>query len=148
MRYFSTRGDAPELDFEAAMLTGLARDGGLYVPQSWPELSRKEIQDMAGESYEEIAFRVIQPYLGGAFEDATLRRLIETAYAGFAHPARAPLVQLGSNDWVMELHRGGTLAFKDFAMKLLGQMFEETLTRRGERVTIIEIGRASCRERV
>ncbi len=137
MRYFSTRGDAPELDFEAAMLTGLARDGGLYVPQSWPELSRKEIQDMAGESYEEIAFRVIQPYLSGAFDDATLRRLIGTAYAGFAHPARAPLVQLGANDWVMELHRGGTLAFKDFAMKLLGQMFEETLTRRGERVTII-----------
>ena len=137
MLYVSTRGDAPALDFEGAMLTGLARDGGLYLPESWPVLSQAEIAAMAGLSYEETAFRVVRPYLADAVDDATLRRLIEAAYRNFAHPARAPLVQIGPNEWVMELHRGGTLAFKDFAMKLLGQMFEETLTRRGERVTIV-----------
>ncbi|MCI4660524.1 MAG: threonine synthase [Neomegalonema sp.] len=137
MHYVSTRGTAPVLNFEETMLAGLARDGGLYVPQSWPVLSFETIASFAGKSYEQVAQAVIAPYLAETYDAATLERLIRDAYAHFEHPARAPLIQIGNNEWVMELHRGGTLAFKDFAMKLIGQMFEETLTRRGERVTII-----------
>ncbi|MEO1293691.1 MAG: threonine synthase [Pseudomonadota bacterium] len=137
MEYVSTRGTAPVLDFESAMLTGLARDGGLYVPRSWPTLSHETIAGFAGQRYETVAEAVITPFLGGAFGQPTVARLIERAYAKFEHPARAPLAQIDVDTWVLELHRGGTLAFKDFAMKLIGQMFEETLTRRGERVTIV-----------
>ncbi|QPH52311.1 threonine synthase [Pontivivens ytuae] len=137
MRYISTRGEAPVLSFEEAMLTGLARDGGLYVPESWPTLSEAEIADMAGQSYEEVAFRVMKPFIGDAFTDEEFRGIIARAYQGFSHIARVPLVQTGANDWLMELHHGPTLAFKDVAMQLIGQMFELALKRRGERVTIV-----------
>ncbi|MEO1328104.1 MAG: threonine synthase [Pseudomonadota bacterium] len=137
MRYVSTRGEAPILGFEDAMLAGLAADGGLYVPEEWPHIADARIADMAGASYEEIAAAVVAPFTGEAYDAPTLDRMIEAAYADFGHPARAPLAQIGPNEWVLELHRGGTLAFKDFAMKLIGQMFEETLARRGARATIV-----------
>ena len=137
MRYVSTRGQAPVLNFEEAMLTGLARDGGLYVPETIPTMSRDEIADLAGQSYEEIAFRVMRPFIGDTFTDAEFRAIIARAYQGFGHTARAPLVQLGPNHFLLELFHGPTLAFKDFAMQLIGQMFETSLKRRGERVTIV-----------
>ena len=137
MKYVSTRGQAPVLSFEAAMLTGLARDGGLYVPQEWPVMRPDEIADLAGRRYEDVAFRVMMPFIGDTFTDAEFRAIIERAYAGFAHEARCPIVQIGENDFLLELFHGPTLAFKDVAMQLIGQMFEAALKRRGERVTIV-----------
>lgn len=137
MQYISTRGAAPALDFEEAMLTGLARDGGLYVPEAVPTLTAAEIAALAGLPYEEIAFRVMWPFVGGAFAEDDFRAIIARAYASFAHPARAPLTQLGPNLFLLELFHGPTLAFKDFAMQLIGQLFEAALTRRGEHVTIV-----------
>ncbi|MDQ7081236.1 MAG: threonine synthase [Paracoccaceae bacterium] len=137
MKYISTRGRAPALSFEEAMLTGLARDGGLYVPESWPSMSFDEIADLAGCRYEEAAFRVMRPFIGDSFTDEELTGIISRAYAGFDHEARCPLVQIGENDFLLELHHGPTLAFKDLAMQLIGQLFEVALKRRGERVTIV-----------
>lgn len=137
MRYISTRGTAPTLSFGEAMMTGLARDGGLYVPETVPVLSRDEIAALAGLPYEEIAFRVMTPFLGGFFSDDEFRGLLAKAYAGFGHAARAPLVQLGPNHFLLELFHGPTLAFKDFAMQLIGQMMQAALARTGERITIV-----------
>ncbi|WP_417270084.1 threonine synthase [Celeribacter sp.] len=137
MKYISTRGQAPELSFEDAMLTGLASDGGLYVPATIPTLSADEIAAFAGQSYEEIAFRVMKPFIGETFTDAEFKEIIAKAYATFGHDARAPLVQLGPNHFLLELFHGPTLAFKDFAMQLIGQLFQAALERRGERVTIV-----------
>jgi threonine synthase len=137
MHYISTRGAAPVLRFDEAMMTGLARDGGLYVPEAVPVMPQAGIAALAGLSYEETAFRVMRPFLGGTFADDEFRRLIATAYAGFGHAARAPLVQLGSNHFLLELFHGPTLAFKDFAMQLIGQLFQAALARSGGRVTIV-----------
>ena len=137
MWYISTRGQAPTVTFGQAMMTGLARDGGLYVPQSVPVFPRAEIAEMAGQSYEEIAFRVMRPYLGDTFGDDEFHGLIAKAYAGFGHAARAPLVQLAPNHFLLELFHGPTLAFKDFAMQLIGQMMQAALAKTGGRVTIV-----------
>ncbi|KIN60290.1 Threonine synthase [Sulfitobacter noctilucae] len=137
MRYISTRGTAPVLSFEEAMLTGLARDGGLYVPETIPTLTHDQIAAMNGQSYEDIAFTVMRPFIGNTFTDAEFRQLIANAYGGFGHTARAPLVQLAPNHFLLELFHGPTLAFKDFAMQLIGQMFQLALGRKGERVTIV-----------
>ncbi|WP_284264859.1 threonine synthase [Roseicyclus amphidinii] len=137
MRYISTRGQAPELTFEETMLTGLARDGGLYVPAELPRLSHAEIAALAGLSYEEAAFRIMRPFVGDSFTDAEFGDCIARAYAGFGHAARAPLKQLQDNHFLLELFHGPTLAFKDFAMQLIGQLFQTALSRSGERVTIV-----------
>jgi threonine synthase len=137
MRYISTRGKAPELSFEEAMLTGLARDGGLYVPATVPVMSKGDIAALAGLPYEEIAFRVMRPFVEGSFTDQEFADIIARAYDGFGHDARAPLVQLGANHFLLELFHGPTLAFKDFAMQLIGQLFQSALAKRGERVTIV-----------
>jgi len=137
MRYISTRGASDALTFEQAMMTGLARDGGLYVPEHVPTLTTKQIADMAGKSYEEVAFEVMRPFIGDTFTDDEFKGLIKKAYAGFGHAARAPLVQLDANHFLLELFHGPTLAFKDFAMQLIGQMFQASLTRSGDRITIV-----------
>ncbi len=137
MKYISTRGQAPALSFEDAMLSGLATDGGLYVPETWPQMSTGDIAALAGLTYEDAAFRVIKPFVGETFSDDELRGILARAYGTFRHPARVPLVQTGPNEFVAELHHGPTLAFKDVAMQLIGQMFEAVLKRRGERVTIV-----------
>ena len=137
MRYISTRGSAPVLSFEEAMLTGLARDGGLYVPETIPQMSHDDIATLAGKSYEEIAFAVMRPFIGDTFTDAEFRDIIAKAYANFGHSARAPLVQLDNNHFLLELFHGPTLAFKDFAMQLIGQLFQVALSRRKDRVTIV-----------
>ena len=137
MQYISTRGAAPVLGFEDAMLSGLARDGGLYVPDHFPEFAPPHIAEMAGLPYEEVAFRVIWPFLGGAFAEDDCRALIAQAYARIDHPARAPIKQLAPGHFLLELFHGPTLAFKDFAMQLIGRFFAAALARRGERLTIV-----------
>ncbi len=118
-------------------MTGLARDGGLYVPETVPTLTKAEIAALAGLPYEEVALRVMRPFIGGFFTDAEMRVLLTRAYAGFGHAARAPLVQLGPNHFLLELFHGPTLAFKDFAMQIIGQMMQAALARSGERITIV-----------
>ena len=137
MRYISTRGAAPVLTFGEAMMTGLARDGGLYVPEVVPVLSKPQLAALAGRPYEEVAFAVMQPFMGDTFSDEEFRGLIAKAYAGFGHPARAPLKQLAPNHFLLELFHGPTLAFKDFAMQLIGQMMQAALAKSGERITIV-----------
>ena len=137
MRYISTRGQAPALNFGEAMLTGLARDGGLYVPEKIPTLTRAEIADLAGRSYEDVAFRIMQPFVAETFTDTELQKAITRAYAGFGHAARAPLVQLAPGHFLLELFHGPTLAFKDFAMQVIGQLFQIALAKEGRRITIV-----------
>ena len=137
MRYISTRGTAPILNFEEAMLSGLARDGGLYVPQTIPTFDAATVAGMQGQPYEQIAYTVMRPFVGDSFTDEEFRACIARAYAGFGHAARAPLVQLDQGHFLLELFHGPTLAFKDFAMQLIGQMFQTALTRRGDRITIV-----------
>ena len=137
VQYISTRGSAPELDFADAMLTGLARDGGLYVPRSWPRFSADDIEAMAGLDYAEVAYRVTRPFVGEVIDDGSYRAIVEKTYAVFTHAAVAPLKELAPNHWLMELFHGPTLAFKDYAMQLLGNLFNHVLAERGRRVTII-----------
>ncbi len=137
MRYISTRGDAPALDFEEVMLAGLARDGGLYVPETWPELSQRQIADFAGKPFADVATDVIAPFVGDAFSRDDLSAMARAAYAGFGHPATTPLVQIAPNLFVLELFHGPTLAFKDVAMQLLARMMDAVLARRGQRATIV-----------
>ncbi|MDP1626733.1 MAG: threonine synthase [Parvibaculum sp.] len=137
MKYVSTRGVAPELEFEDALLAGLARDGGLYVPVEWPQLSERKIRALAGLPYEEVAFRIMRPFIGDAIGDDDLQRMIGEAYASFRHKAIVPLRQLGSNDWLLELFHGPTLAFKDVAMQILARLFDHVLAAKGRRVTVV-----------
>jgi threonine synthase len=133
LSYISTRGEAPAVGFEEVLLAGLAPDGGLYLPARWPRLER----DLAGLDYADTAAAVLAPFTAGTVDEAELRAMARDVYARFDHPATAPLRQLGHDRWLLELFHGPTLAFKDFAMQLLGRLFETVLARRGERVTII-----------
>jgi threonine synthase len=137
MRYVSTRGEGAPLDFVQVMLAGLARDGGLYVPESWPALDRETISGFAGKPYAEVAVDVLRPFVGGCIADADLARMAREAYGGFRHPATAPLVQLDSSLFVLELFHGPTLAFKDLAMQLVARLMDHALHQRGERTTIV-----------
>ena len=137
MQYVSTRGEAPVLGFSDVLLAGLARDGGLYVPETWPRLLPSEIAALAGKSYAEVAFRVIAPFVGDAIAEADLKRMIGEACATFRHPAVTPLVQLDHDHFVLELFHGPTLAFKDVAMQLIGRLMDHVLTERNARATIV-----------
>ncbi len=137
MRYISTRGEAPPLGFVEATLAGLARDGGLYVPATWPQLDTDTIAGFAGRPYAEVAVEVIRPFVGDAIAEHDLARMTREAYGQFRHPAVAPLIQFGVSDFILELFHGPTLAFKDLAMQLLGRLMDQMLTSRGERTTIV-----------
>ncbi len=137
MLHVSTRGEAPALSFSDALLTGLARDGGLYLPQSWPKLSATEITGFAGKPYTAVAERVLGALADGDIENGALSGMISQAYAGFRHPAVCPLTQIGDNLFVLELFHGPTLAFKDVAMQLLGRLMDHVLGQRGQRATIV-----------
>lgn len=137
MRYVSTRGQAPVLGFDDVLLTGLARDGGLYVPETWPQLDADTLRGLRGLPYAEVAARVMLPFIGGTIPEAEFRALVADAYASFGHAAVTPLVQLDHNTFVLEVFHGPTLAFKDIALQLLGRLFDNVLARRGERVTIV-----------
>ncbi|MEQ1950845.1 threonine synthase [Mesorhizobium sp. CN2-181] len=136
MRYVSTRGNAPDLGFSDAVLSGLARDGGLYVPAEWPTLSASEIRSLRGRPYADVAMRLLTPYLGGEIDARTFERIVREAYATFRHEAVCPLVQTGSDTFVLELFHGPTLAFKDVAMQLLARLMDHILAERGARATI------------
>lgn len=137
VKYVSTRGKAPVLGFDDVLLTGLARDGGLYVPETWPTFSETDIAGLRGLTYAEMAVRVMAPFVGDTVGRDDLTRIVTETYAGFEHKAVAPLKQLDRNLWMMELFHGPTLAFKDYAMQFLGRMFDHVLKQRGERVTIV-----------
>ena len=137
MRYISTRGEAPALGFEDVLLTGLAPDGGLYVPESLPQFNLEEIRSWRGLSYSELAFKVMYPFVEDAIPADHFRTMLDDTYGVFAHKAIAPLVQIDSNEWVLELFRGPTLAFKDFALQLLGRLLDYVLERRKQHVVIM-----------
>ncbi|MGL5361474.1 MAG: threonine synthase [Bosea sp. (in: a-proteobacteria)] len=137
MLHISTRGEAPALSFSDALLAGLARDGGLYVPASYPKLTRETIAGFAGKPYADVARSVLGAVTAGDIEAKPLSDMIDAAYATFRHPAVCPLTQIGDNLFVLELFHGPTLAFKDVAMQLLGRLMDHVLTLRGERATIV-----------
>jgi len=125
------------LGFEDVLLAGLAPDGGLYVPDAWPQLDAASLRALRGRSYAEIAGAVVAPFIGEALSAVELQRLVVTAYRAFDHAAVAPLKELGPELWLMELFHGPTLAFKDYALQLVGPLFDHVLKKRGRRVTII-----------
>jgi threonine synthase len=133
MRYVSTRGQAPELDFTEVLLAGLATDGGLYLPTYWPALPSTKI----GSSYAEVAAAVMEPFLGDAIAHDEFAAMCTDAYATFRHPAVAPLVQIDVNTWLLELFHGPTLAFKDIALQLVGRLFDYVLAKQNRRITIL-----------
>jgi threonine synthase len=137
VRYISTRGEAPPLGFVEATLTGLARDGGLYVPAEWPRFDAATIAGLAGRPYAEVAVEVMRPFIGEAIAGYDLARMAREAYGTFRHPAVAPLMQFGASEFLLELFHGPTLAFKDLAMQFLGRLMDHVLTTRGERTTIV-----------
>jgi threonine synthase len=134
MRYVSTRGQAAPRDFESVLLAGLAEDGGLFVPETWPELGAAEWRAMRGLPYPVLAARILAPFGAGGMP---IEAMCRDAYAHFGHPAVAPLVQLDTRVFALELFHGPTLAFKDMALQLLGRMFDHVLAKRGDRVTIV-----------
>ncbi|SES06202.1 L-threonine synthase [Vreelandella subterranea] len=137
MRYISTRGQAPALSFEEVVLTGMASDGGLYVPETLPSFSQEDLEAMAGLSYAEIAFRVMKPFVNGEIDDDTFRQIVTDAYATFNHDAVLPLKQLDASHFLLEQFHGPTLAFKDVALQLLGRLLDHFLQKRGERAVIM-----------
>lgn len=137
MRYISTRGRVEPASFEEVLFAGLAADGGLYVPERWPRLDRDRLAELQTASYQDVAAFVLEPFVGDDLDAADLRRMIDTAYSTFRHPAIAPVKQLGAAQWVMELFYGPTHAFKDVALQLLGLLFEHFLTRRDGTITIV-----------
>ncbi len=137
MKYISTRGQAPALTFEEAILAGLASDGGLYVPETLPQFSAEEIASWAGLSYQELAFKIMSPFVAGEVPDDDLRELIDKTYSTFRHDAIAPLVQTAHNEFILELFQGPTLAFKDFALQFLGNLLDYVLKKRNQRVVIM-----------
>ena len=137
MKYISTRGIAPELDFDDVLITGLARDGGLYVPKEWPKFNKNEIESMRELSYADLSIQIMKPFIGNSISSDHFDALVRDTYDKFGHPAVAPLKQLENNLWLLELFHGPTLAFKDYAMQILGGLFDEALQRRKKRTTIV-----------
>ncbi|WP_334142335.1 threonine synthase [Rhabdothermincola sp.] len=137
MKYVSTRGAAPVLAFGDVLLTGLARDGGLYVPESWPSLGPGALERFAEAEYPDTALEVMWPYVEDSIERDAFEAIVRDAYSTFDTPEVTPLRDLGDGLWLLELFHGPTLAFKDVALQLVGRLFDHELRRRGERVTIV-----------
>lgn len=137
MKYISTRGKSPACNFEQVLLTGLAPDGGLYVPDKLPVFTSDEIACWAGLPYDQLAYKVIHPFIGGEIPDDVLQSILTESYQSFSHKAVAPLRQLDANQWVLELYCGPTLAFKDFALQLLGRLLDYVLTRDNKKVAVL-----------
>jgi len=138
VEYVSTRGSSPQQTFEGVLLSGLARDGGLFVPAEWPQFEPSHIAALHGLSYTDTVVRIVRPFIEPSLvSDDDLSRIVATAYSGFRDPAIAPLVALDEDTYLLELFHGPTLAFKDFALQLLGGLFDHVLGLRGERLTIV-----------
>ena len=149
VKYVSTRGSAEVVEFTDVLLTGLAKDGGLYVPEIWPELSADQISSFAGKSFADVAIEVIAPFVENSIELEDLKRMTDLSYSSFSHPAVTPIVQTSENEFILELFHGPTLAFKDIAMQLLGQLMGHILEKKGLRATIVgatsgDTGGAAC----
>lgn len=135
MEYISTRGGGQQQTFTDVLLQGLAPDGGLFIPQEWPQL---DVTGLTGVPYADVAHAVTMPFIGDDIESDTVKKILKETYgASFSHASVAPLVQIGPNVWVLELFHGPTLAFKDYALQFLGRMFDHILEQKGERVTIV-----------
>ena len=137
MRFVSTRGGVEPKSFEDVILTGLAPDGGLFVPEQIPQFTQQEIASWAGLSYQDLALKVMTPFVADAMPEKDLKKLIDDSYSTFRHSGIAPLVQTGHNEWIMELFHGPTLAFKDFALQFLGNLLDYTLEKRNQKVVIM-----------
>lgn len=137
MKYISTRGQAPALSFEDVMLTGLASDGGLYVPETLPQFSADDIRAMAAMDYRQLAFVIMSPFVDGEIPVKDFKKIIDDSYSTFRHSAITPLVQLDHNEWVLELFHGPTLAFKDVALQVLGRLLNYVLQKRGQKVVVM-----------
>jgi threonine synthase len=137
LKYISTRGEAPVLDFEGAMLSGLARDGGLYLPETFPQVTRQEMLALRGKPYADVAFAICRKFTEGSVPDAELKEMVNAAYATFNHPATTPLKQLAPNQYLLELFHGSTIAFKDVAMQLLARLMDWSLAKQKRRAVII-----------
>ena len=137
MTYISTRGEATLPTFEDVLLAGLARDGGLFVPEVWPTLAPETIAGFAGRPFAEVAVEVMAPFVGPSIDKTALAAMAQDAYGRFGHPAVTPLVQIDRNRWVLELFHGPTLAFKDVAMQMLARLMDHVLAKRGQRATIV-----------
>ena len=137
MQYISTRGQASSLSFEEAVLAGLASDGGLYVPQTMPKFRVEEISSWSDLSYPELALKVIEPFVDGEIPSDDLKAIIDKAYQSFNHPQIAPLVESGSNEWILELFHGPTVAYKDFALQFLGHLLDYILKKRQRKVVVM-----------
>ena len=137
MKYISTRGGCNPQTFEEVLLTGLAPDGGLYVPQSLPSVSTEQMEQWKGLSYTDLAFEIVSPFVDGAIPEQELKRIIYASYQEFGHPDVAPVSQLGQNEYVLELYHGPTLAFKDFALQVLGRMLDYVLKKNQQKVVIL-----------
>ena len=149
MKYISTRGGAEVFEFTDVLLTGLAKDGGLFIPESWPQLTSSQIANFAGKSFAEVANEVIAPFVGEAIASSDLHRMTDLSFDSFKHRAVTPLVQIGENEFVLELFHGPTLAFKDVAMQLLGHLMGHVLEQKNIRATIVgatsgDTGGAAC----
>ena len=137
MKFVSTRGEAPALSFEGALLAALARDGGLYMPEAWPRLAPEAIASSPGLDYADAAFRVMRPFLAGDPCLDDLEVVLEEAYGSFHHPAVAPLRQIAPNRFILELFHGPTLAFKDLAMQVVARLMNRALLRKRAHATVI-----------
>ncbi len=137
MNYIGTRGVAPELTFNKALLAGLAADGGLYVPQTWPTFTKTEIASFRGKQYTHVAFEVIRRFVANEIPDTALQTMIDEAYGTFHHPAVTPLIQIGANEWLLELFHGPTMAFKDVAMQILARLMDYVLDKNDQTLTIV-----------
>jgi threonine synthase len=155
MQYVSTRGEAPVLTFDEVLLTGLGRDGGLYVPVEWPQLAPDQLRRFASRPYDAVAVEVMWPYVEGTIDRGAFESMVFDAYSTFTHPEVCPVRPLGGGVWLLELFHGPTLSFKDVALQLVGHLFEHELQKRGEHLTIVgatsgDTGSAAieaCRER-
>ncbi len=137
MKYISTRQTAEKMGFEDILLQGLATDGGLYVPDFLPKFSPAQIKEMSKLNYNDLAFKIIHPFVGGEIPDAELKNIISKSYATFSHKAIVPLKQLSHNEYLLELFHGPTLAFKDVALQMLGNLLDYFLKKSGQKVIII-----------
>ncbi len=139
INYVSTRGPGPSHSFLDVMMAGMAPDGGLYLPEIWPELDSELFSHLSGMSYAEIAMHIVEPFVGKDLARETLQTLLNETYTPefFDHTALTPLVQAGPNAWIMELFHGPTYSFKDYALQFLGRLFDHVLAQRGQRITIV-----------
>jgi len=137
MKFISTRANAPELDFEDVIITGLATDGGLYVPDVWPQISPDQIRSFAARPYCDVAYEIMAPFIDGTVDDVIFKDILEQSYATFRHPAVVPLREMRPNEWILELFHGPTFAFKDVALQVLARLIDHVLEKRNKRATIV-----------